>query len=627
MICHVLLAKVRVEWVASFCLACGMYGQSASGESVNSSRAEGQRLLATAVEAEIAGDTAQYLSLLDQAVRSNPDSDLLHWQLGQIRDNGKWMQAEELQHRAASDPIEAEYVKRRNAATGSAASQVELARWCRDNNLADEARLHWNVALSIDPKNKEAQHATDALLKNGRLVKRSAIAEQKELAKKAKDVAKHWDPLVAAWRKDVAGKDVQAHDDALAEIRQIRDVDAIPSFENVTLGRDAFDPKSAETCLQITIAFLGALDQMPRQLATESIARHAVLSPGNKARALAIDELKTRKQANYMPLLLGSLKMPIESTYSVETGADGSVHYAHSLYREGPNADQALDSNYFTNQLLFDGKDYQLQRGSNQLKDVSQAEHAAHLRQIAVVARRSEAAYSLAANRTESSVASANEAARQISERIIPILASVTGKDFETPKQWWNYWQDTNEYYMSEHPVDYRYYSNTDDHIYGHPNDTVTAPHSCFGKGTTVWTKTGMKPIETLQAGDLVLSQNIETGELRYEPVLLRTLRPPGKMMRISSEGGELNATTGHPFWVAGAGWKMTKELGDDAILHCVKGSDRVRSIESTDDADAFNLVVAETNTYFVGSRGILVHDITPRGPTTMIDPGVAEAW
>ena len=35
--------------------------------------------------------------------------------------------------------------------------------------------------------------------------------------------------------------------------------------------------------------------------------------------------------------------MPIESSFSVTTDSDGSVHYRHSLYREGPESDWSAD--------------------------------------------------------------------------------------------------------------------------------------------------------------------------------------------------------------------------------------------------------------------------------------------
>ena len=38
----------------------------------------------------------------------------------------------------------------------------------------------------------------------------------------------------------------------------------------------------------------------------------------------------------------------------------------------------------------------------------------------------------------------------------------------------------------------------------------------------------------------------------------------------------------------------------------------------------AYNLIVADYNSYFVGDRGILVHDNTPRMPTAAILPGLA---
>ena len=39
----------------------------------------------------------------------------------------------------------------------------------------------------------------------------------------------------------------------------------------------------------------------------------------------------------------------------------------------------------------------------------------------------------------------------------------------------------------------------------------------------------------------------------------------------------------------------------------------------------AYNLIVADFDSYFVGDRGILVHDNTPRRPTAAILPGLAK--
>jgi hypothetical protein len=144
-------------------------------------------------------------------------------------------------------------------------------------------------------------------------------------------------------------------------------------------------------------------------------------------------------------------------------------------------------------------------------------------------------------------------------------------------------------------------------------------------KGTPVWTKTGIKPIETIELSDLVLAQDVATGELAYKPVLARTVRPPCPILRLALDGEELLATRGHPFWVAGIGWRMAKELDDGAILHGIGGSPRVASIETAGEEKAYNLVVADFNTYFVGKHGILVHDNTPRRSTT-VAAGVAYA-
>jgi hypothetical protein len=185
----------------------------------------------------------------------------------------------------------------------------------------------------------------------------------------------------------------------------------------------------------------------------------------------------------------------------------------------------------------------------------------------------------------------------------------------DDPRAWWNWWQNENDYYESPKQDLYQDYHYTVSHY--------SFSFSCFAKGTPVWTKSGQRAIESLAPGDLVLSQNVDTGELCYKPVLVRTVRPPTSILKITCDGEVLNTTKGHPFWVAGIGWRMAKELGDGAVLSGLHGASKVRSIESAGEAEAYNLVVAEFNTYFVGDSGILVHDNTPRRPTQAVLPGI----
>ena len=87
--------------------------------------------------------------------------------------------------------------------------------------------------------------------------------------------------------------------------------------------------------------------------------------------------------------------------------------------------------------------------------------------------------------------------------------------------------------------------------------------------------------------------------------------------------------TPGHPFWVAGQGWRMTKQLNAGSRVHSLSGGVPVESIKtfepgSLDLEAAYNLIVADYNSYFVGDRGVLVHDNTPRIPTSAILPGLS---
>jgi hypothetical protein len=80
---------------------------------------------------------------------------------------------------------------------------------------------------------------------------------------------------------------------------------------------------------------------------------------------------------------------------------------------------------------------------------------------------------------------------------------------------------------------------------------------SCFAAGTPVWTVEGPRPVERIAIGDLVLSQNVETGELAYKPVLRTTIGQPVELVAVKAGEDTIQCTGGHAFWVPAAAGRM----------------------------------------------------------------------
>ena len=147
--------------------------------------------------------------------------------------------------------------------------------------------------------------------------------------------------------------------------------------------------------------------------------------------------------------------------------------------------------------------------------------------------------------------------------------------------------------------------------------------YSCFVEGTPVMTSTGARPIEQIKPGDEVLSQAVDSGELAYHPVQTVTLRPASALVKITLGSQSLLATRGHPFWVDGQGWTMAKQLKAGQVLHSLDGAVVIDSLEEAPAQEAYNLVVADGSTYFVGERPVLVHDNKPLVTTMALVPGL----
>jgi hypothetical protein len=609
------------------------FGSQSIGATVDAAKAKAEQLVSAAVQAEVNGDVARSFALLHDALRADPENKVAHWQLGEIKINNQWVAAEETQRRATADPLQAEYRERRKQSGDSPQGQSALARWCRKSNLKEEAQFHWANILTLDPKNEEALRALDLCWRKGRLVPRGQLAQKKDQLRQSKLATERWSSKIVKWRRGVTGQDMNAHLAALAEIRTIKEAEAIPSLEDVTLGREANDPRHSQECASIGLAFVDSLGKMQGQAATESLARHAVFAPDEKVRLSAIEKLKPRDRNDFVPMLVDALGMPIEATYSLTTGPDGSVHYLRSLYREGRDSDWSWESRRAAVQRDLGESHVYLDTYTGKAAVGPGESPVVIAAKKANVATAYQKRYATNAAASESQVQQANQSVETLNARVAQVLTATTGKDLgDSPKAWWDWWRSTNEYASYDHPVDQHYDSGVDQYYYNRPaySFVSSAPppkvaigRSCFAKGTSVWTKIGLRPIESIEAGDLVLSQDVTTGELKYEPVIGRTVRPPSPIVKLSIDTEEVRATRGHLFWVSGTGWRMAKELEKGTMLHGLNGGSRIRSTESDGEAVAYNLIVAEYNTYFVGEHGFLVHDNKPRMPTLSLVPGV----
>lgn len=134
---------------------------------------------------------------------------------------------------------------------------------------------------------------------------------------------------------------------------------------------------------------------------------------------------------------------------------------------------------------------------------------------------------------------------------------------------------------------------------------------SCFGKGTPVRTLSGVRPIEELCVGDLVLSQDTKTGRLGYRPVTVVHHNPPSPTFVITAGGDTIVSSHFHRFWVAGRGWVMARDLKAGDPIRTLGGVMKVASIEPGTVQPVFNLDVEGDADFFVGEAAALVHDNT----------------
>ncbi len=384
---------------------------------------------------------------------------------------------------------------------------------------------------------------------------------------------------------------------------RLQRIEALPAVELV-LGYGSRD--EALTAVEIMAA-------IKHHLASQSLARLAVLSPYPDVRLEGGQALRDRPLHDFVPMLLTEMSSPIESRVNGFT-RNGHMFVRHVLVREEKDQQhvEVLDSFVRRRSAPLNGERRQA--------SATEALMAENLRLMLLDQ----------AARIENQRDMQNVWIALVNRRIAETLAAGTGEVHASPDQWWDWWNQQNEVVVASKATSLNYNSQSTSYADPRtmlPGATATlVSHECFVAGTQVWTHRGPRAIESVRVGDLVLSQHPLTGELAYRPVTSATTRVPEALVRVHTPAGMLEGTGGHPMWVVGEGWKKLSEIRSGMLLHGAEGAVPVSRTELGGFAATYNLVVDGAPTYFVGPEKLLCHDNTERGPSSSIIPGGASA-
>jgi RHS repeat-associated protein len=151
------------------------------------------------------------------------------------------------------------------------------------------------------------------------------------------------------------------------------------------------------------------------------------------------------------------------------------------------------------------------------------------------------------------------------------------------------------------------------------PNVINAIRRCCFAAGTLVATPEGLRPIETIAVGDLVVSRDPASGQTLSKSVtelVRRHGREIFEVAVITDSGafrriGRYQTTDDHPWRAASGKWLSTIQLRPGSLLQRENGkAARVVSVERTGrTASTYNLEVADFHTYFVGEQRLWVHN------------------
>ena len=207
--------------------------------------------------------------LLKPAIAQAPRYEPARWQSGQVFDSKRkeWLAWDDVQERAAKDDRLVKYRQARDRHADSIDSQLELARWCRDHKMPDQAKAHLTRVLEINPNQAEARQELGFKMVKGAWVNDHDAADSKAGTRKGSAGASEWVSRLEKIRDRLTSDKTSTRDKARKELQEISDPNAAEAIDAVFCGQSA----------DLSLVGIGMLHRIRSPEAAAALAWHAGL--------------------------------------------------------------------------------------------------------------------------------------------------------------------------------------------------------------------------------------------------------------------------------------------------------------------------------------------------------------
>ena len=437
----------------------------------------------------------------------------------------------------------------------------------------------------LDPyRDSSWKHLSGFVKHNGRWMSHEQIAaDEKEAIEQAR-ADRLWEPQIKrrmTWLKD------ERRDQASSEMRSVIDPHAIPAVVRILAPGNEREQMAATQILgQIDVPASTRLAATGRLQRRGAVRDSAILPLGRReARDFAgwlVDNIRTPWKYDVQPvqgpgspgaLRIIALRFTMLRTYDAPpafTLSDQFFGYVGYDVNGLPVVVRGAEMNTTAKLAALDAR--------SPSGELQQMELRTQMLLAEANLKAVDSQQRLIADVTE--IEAANAEALAVNQRITPILkASLDAPDLKNDEDAWKTWWYDRLGYRYDPPPPVTLAVNAS------PQYAPPRIYSCFVAGTPVRTIDGHRPIEAVRVGDRLLTQDVATGELSVQSVMVVHHNAPAPTIRVALDSGEIiTASTYHRFWQAGKGWAMAKQLRKGDLLRTLSGIARVDSLESRPD-------------------------------------------